>query len=368
MDMTLLKHGEFINWLVDSSVLAIVVADIKGNILLMSDSARKIFGDTDKLEVGKNIAAYLYIPGGAKSIMEKLRSDDYGGRGRLNPIRTTAIHCSGEEIPVEMTASIIYDDQGNEVGTMGIYQDLREKLLLEKQMEETRQLLEKSERLASTGRLAAGIAHAINDPLGGITMYAHLALEDISKDNPGAEKISIVIEQAGRLKKIVADLLEFSPEDHGSREDVNFNELIETVLSVIENHALFRNLHIIRKLADEIPLVHGDRGQLQQVIVNILFNSAESMDGKGQITIHTRAHRQGIEIDIEDTGKGIPTEDIPRLFDPFFSTKQSMERTGLGLSACHGIVTRHNGTMTIRSTPGKGTCFTVAFPGVNFHY
>ncbi len=364
MRMSLLEIKGFIQWLVDSSVLAIVVADMKGEIVLMSESAKKIFGNTDKLGVGKNIAEYLYIPGGARSVMKKLRSKDFGGKGRLNPMKTTAIHSSGEKVPVEMTASIIYDKESNEIATMGIYQDLREKIQIEKEMDLTRKKLEQAEKLASMGRLAAGVAHEINNPLGGITMFTHLAMEDLPEGSPAKEKLENVIEQAERCKNIVSDLLDFSRTGPRKMETININESIDKVLSLFEQHEKLKDVEIYRELDPACPVLMGDESQIQQVMINFVYNGVEAMKQGGRLTIRTRNGKEQIEIDIEDTGHGIAPDHYSKLFDPFFSTKHETEKIGLGLSVSHGIISRYNGSINISSELGKGTCFTIIFPVV----
>ncbi len=360
--MSLLTIKNFMQWLVEGSVLAIVVADMRGEIILMSDSAEKIFGDRSKIDVGKSIAEYLYTTGGARSIMKKLRSPNYGGKGKMNPIRTTAIHTSGKKIPVEMTASIIYDEAGNEIATMGIYQDLSEKIALEENMENIRQKLERSEQLASIGRLVAGVAHEMNNPLTGITMFSHLALEDIPEDNPAAEKIKIVISQVDRCKKIISDLLDFSIQGTGVMGEMDFNETINSVLNILKHYAKFKNIDINKKLAPSLYHIVGNHDQLQQMLINLMLNCAESMNFKGTITIRTQNSGPWIEINIADSGKGIAPEDIVKVFDPFFSSDIEKEKSGLGLCVSHGIITAHKGTIDIKSAPGKGTCFTILLP------
>ncbi len=362
--MSLLKARDFLQWLVEGSVLAIVVADMRGEIILMSDSAEKIFGDRSKIDVGKSIAEYLYTTGGAKKIMKMLRSPDYGGVGKLNPIRTTAIHTSGRKIPVEMSGSIIYDEDGNEIATMGIYQDLSEKLEFEEKMDTIRQKLEESEKLASIGKLVAGVAHEMNNPLTGINMFANLALDDIPNDNPAVEKINIVLSQADKCRKIISDLLDFSIKGTGAgvMGEMDFNETINSVLSILKHHAKFKNIEITKELASELYRIEGNHDQLQQMLINIMLNRAEAMNYKGTIILRTRNRDPWIEIDIIDNGKCIAPENIVKIFDPFFSTNVETEKSDLDLYVSHGIVTAHKGTIDIKSDPEQGTCFTILLP------
>ena len=360
--MSLLKVRDFLQWLVEGSVLAIVVADMRGEIILMSDSAEKIFGDRSKIDVGKSIAEYLYTTGGAKKIMKMLRSPDYGGKGKLKPIRTTAIHTSGKKIPVEMSGSIIYDEDGNEIATMGVYQDLSERLDFEEKMDTIRQKLEKSEQLASIGKLVAGVAHEMNNPLTGINMFAHLALDDIPEDNPAVEKIDIVLAQAERCRKIISDLLDFSMKGTGVIGEMDFNETIDSVLSILKHHAKFKDIDIKKDLDPDLYRIEGNHDQLQQMLINLMLNRAETMNHSGSMTLKTRNSDPWIKIDVEDNGQCIAPENIVKIFDPFFSTEGKTAKSDLGLYVSHGIVTAHKGTIEIKSEPDKGTCFTILLP------
>ncbi len=361
--MSLLKARDFLQWLVEGSVLAIVVADMRGEIILMSDSAEKIFGDRSKFGVGKNIAEYLYTPGGARKIMKMMRSPDYGGVGKLNPIRTTAIHTSGKKIPVEMSGSIIYDEDGNEIATMGIYQDLSEKLDFEEKMDKIRQKLEKSEQLASIGKLVAGVAHEMNNPLTGINMFAYLALDDIPEGNPAVEKINIVLSQAERCKKIISDLLDFSRKGTtGVIGEMDFNETISSVLAILKHHAKFKDITIKEDLDPDLYHIEGNHDQLQQMLINLMLYRAERMNYSGVITIKTRNSDPWIKIDIMDNGQCIAPENIVKIFDPFLSTEGESAKSDLGLYVSHGIATVHKGTIEIKSEPDKGTCFTILLP------
>jgi len=208
MEADLKKTKEFLEKIIESSAHAIVVADMQGAVLLMNESARKLFGYSDKVDEGKIHVRDHYTPGGAKSVMEKLQSPDYGGFGKLHPTEITVFDASGEEIPVEVTASVIYE--GNkEIATMAIFQDLRPKIEAEKRLEKTRIQLVQSDKLASIGRLAAGVAHELNNPLGGIIMYSHLAIESLSKDTASYKNLTKAVAQAHRCKRIVKGLSGF---------------------------------------------------------------------------------------------------------------------------------------------------------------
>lgn len=220
-----------------------------------------------------------------------------------------------------------------------------------------------SERLASIGMLAAGVAHEINNPLGGILALTGLTVEDMRGDDPNRENLEEVIRQTERCRDIVKGLLAFSRQSKSNIQLLDLNTVIEDTLFLVTRQALFLNITLVRNLAPELPRVLADGSQCQQVFMNILMNAVQAMDERGTITIVTRcASPKSVEVAISDTGQGIPPEQIDRIFDPFFTTKASGKGTGLGLSIAYGIVTTHHGTISVASEVGKGSTFTVRLP------
>jgi two-component system NtrC family sensor kinase len=221
-----------------------------------------------------------------------------------------------------------------------------------------------SERLASIGVLAAGVAHEINNPLGGILALTALTLEDLPAGDPRRENLEEVVRQTRRCGEIVKHLLEFSRQHRVSAAELDVNELLEKTLALLERQSIFLNVTVERRRDPTLPAVFADAAQLQQVFVNILINAVQAMDERGTITVTTAsdAGREEVVLTFRDTGCGIPPDQLDRIFDPFFTTKESGEGTGLGLSIAYGIVSRHHGTIGVESTPGEGTTFTVRLP------
>jgi two-component system NtrC family sensor kinase len=220
-----------------------------------------------------------------------------------------------------------------------------------------------SERLASLGMLAAGVAHEINNPLGGILALTALTVEETAEDDPRRENLCEVLRQTERCRDIVKSLLEFSRQSKPGTERLNVNATLADTLSLIGNQSLFFNIEVVLDCAPDLPPIMIDRTQLQQVFMNLLVNAGQAME-RGKITVKTtRAANDGhVEISISDTGHGIAPEHVAHIFDPFFTTKESGHGTGLGLSIAYGIVTKHGGTISVRSDVGKGTTFTMRFP------
>ena len=223
-----------------------------------------------------------------------------------------------------------------------------------------------SEHLASLGMLSAGVAHEINNPLGGILALTCLTLEDLPAGDDRRENLEEVVRQTERCRDIVKGLLEFSRQSETHREDIDVNDVLNRTLALIENQALFFNVKVIREWQEALPAVSGDSSELQQVFMNLIVNAVQAMHEKGVIRITTRhdVASDEVEVRVADTGSGIPADVIDRVFDPFFTTKASGEGTGLGLSIAYGIITKHEGSIGVESEPGQGTTFTVRIPAL----
>jgi two-component system NtrC family sensor kinase len=225
-----------------------------------------------------------------------------------------------------------------------------------------------AEKLASLGRMAAGIAHELNSPLTGIVTFAHLMRKRVEKENRSqdTEDLDVIIEQANRCSKIIKGLLGFARKGAHEKIQINVNALLDGTLAMVRNQAKFHNIQLKIDLPETIPAVVADPNQLQQVFLNMLTNAVDAMNDVGIISIATRRisnNSKGfIEIEFTDTGPGIPPENISKIFEPFFTTKAVGKGTGLGLPISYGIVKRLGGDITVQSEVGKGTTFTIRLP------
>lgn len=220
-----------------------------------------------------------------------------------------------------------------------------------------------SEKLASIGRLAAGVAHEINNPLGGILTFSMLALEDCDDDHPLKQSLEVIVKQTLRCRETVKGLLDFARQTSSTPSITEVNSIVDKTLLLLENQTIFQNIRTVRKFSPNLPSVLIDAGQLQQVVINIVINAADAMEENGVLTIETCRARNTSEIllKISDTGKGIPDDILPLIFEPFFTTKKVGKGTGLGLAIVHGIVTRAGGKIEVESS-AKGATFTIRLP------
>ncbi len=357
------KANDFLRNLIENSVDGIIAADMKGKIIIFNKSAERLLGYSAEEALSRVHITQLYPPGGAKEIMRRLRSPDYGGVGRLEPSQFTLVSKTGEEIPVSISAAIIYEN-GQERASFGIFTDLREKMKIENQLRETQLQLLQSEKMASLGKLAAGVAHEINNPLGGIMIFSKMLLEDLPPDDPRKEDLERICQEATRCKEIVKGLLEFARQTSFKMEPTDLNRALQQGISLLENQALFHNIRIVKELEPGLPLIMANAGQLNQVFMNIILNAAEAMQGQGTLTIRTKLGREKktVLIEFTDTGCGIKEEHLSRIFEPFFTTKEVGKGTGLGLATSYGIVEKHKGRIWVKSKEGEGSTFTIELP------
>jgi PAS domain S-box-containing protein len=358
------EANEFFMNLIESSVDGIIAADMKGNIFIFNKGAEALTGYAAEEVIGKLHITKIYPEGVAKEIMKKLRSPEYGGVGKFVPSQLNVLNKAAEEIPIQLSATLIYDGEGKEVASVGIFTDLRPRLNIEKKLQQTHLQLVSSEKMASLGKLAAGIAHEINNPLGGILIYSSLMIEDLPEEDSKRGDLARIVQEASRCKDIVKSLLEFARQTEPKMEPTDINRAITDGLFFLENQALFHNVHIVKKLDPFLPFIRGNASQLKQVLINIIVNAAEAMHGNGTLTItsYLSEDRKSVFLEFTDTGEGIAEENLTRIFDPFFTTKAIGKGTGLGLSTSYGIVESHGGKIRVRSKVGEGTTFTIELP------
>jgi PAS domain S-box-containing protein len=363
LEKELRKTKEFFENVIQSSASAIVAADRTGTILFMNRAAEDLFGYAAEDVLGTKSVEQVYPAGKAREIMRKMQDETIGGEGKLPPTKITIINASGEEIPVEITAAIIYEGD-REVATMGIYNDLRERLAVERKLKEAQAQVAHSEKMASLGQLAAGVAHEINNPLTGILLYANMVLERLKKSDPFREDLEYVVEDTMRCKNIVKNLLAYSRQTNPSKEILQMNTLVEQSLNLIREQELFMNIEVIKEMSGDTMLVHADKNQLCQAIINLVINAADAMERKGSLTFRTYRDKPArrVYLEISDTGSGIPEENVSKIFDPFFTTKGLGKGTGLGLSTAYGLVKENGGDISVRETSAEGTTFLLDLP------
>lgn len=244
--------------------------------------------------------------------------------------------------------------------TQTLEEKVRERTL---QLKEAQDQLVQSEKLTSLGKMAAGIAHEINNPLTSILINSHLIAEDLGDQADLNENLKLIIDETSRCSEIVKGLLEFSKQTAPEKKPADINRLLDDTLFLLKSHVLPSGVEIVRDLAGNLPVMAVDANKMKQVFTNIILNALEAMPHGGTLTIRSQVSEdmRSVKIEFEDTGCGMSREVIAKIFDPFFSTKEA-KGTGLGLSVSRGIVELHRGQIDVESEPGKGTTITIKLP------
>jgi len=371
LEQELLKRFEFEHNLINSSIDAIIASDRDGTIIVFNQGAENLLGYSEDEVVREMSFNDLFAPGTVEELREELLSEEYGGKNRLFLFETYVIDKTGNKIPIQLSATVMFDE-GDEIGMVGFFRDLREIMRMEQQFNDQTRLLHEH-KMISLGRLSASVVHELNNPLAGILNYIRLMLKILKRgslDQKNQEKfqrhLTLVESETSRCSEIVSNLLAFSRKSKLELSKMNINELLEKCILLSQHKLMLQNIQIKTDLNPEIPKVLGDFNQTQQCVINLIFNAIDVMPDGGTLTIISSfdPDKGMVEIKIEDTGWGISSEDLHHIFDPFYSTKTEGEGLGLGLSMVYGIIDRHKGTITVDSEVGKGTVFTISLPAV----
>ena len=362
MERELKEANGFLMKLIESSVDGIIVTTMKGNILIFNKGAENILGYKEEEVVGKLNIRSIYPPGVAKEVMEKLRSPDYGGVGKLTSFPILHRRKDGEMIEGDLSASIIYDEEGNEIVSIGIFKDLRERLRMERELQKTQQALLQSEKLAAMGRLTSQIAHELNNPIYGIMNTLELLKTEVPPESKRRRILELSLSETQRLSEMLRNMLSFSKPEEEKRRPIKINELVEGILLVMEKQMREANINVETYFDNEIPEIMASTNQMRQVMLNLIKNAKEAMPKGGTLTARTSQEDDKVFIRIQDTGIGIPEEIRDKIFEAFFTTKQKVKGVGLGLSVCYGIMKDHGGEIKVESEEEKGTTFIISLP------
>ena len=237
------------------------------------------------------------------------------------------------------------------------------------ELERVHKTLLSSEKMASIGKLAATVAHEINNPLFGILTYARLVVREVQKHDIPAkdeivEQLQTIERESKRCGDLVKNLLTFSRQAPSIREPNDLNTIVHRAVLLVKHKLEMQNVELKESLAADLPPVDCDANQVQQVALVLMVNASEAMPKGGRLEVTTLLHPETDQCAmlVKDSGSGIPPDVLPHIFDPFFTTKEDQNRTGLGLAVAHSIVEQHAGEISVRSTPGEGTEFEVALP------
>lgn len=277
-------------------------------------------------------------------------------------LRTFMKTKSGEKVPGRVNTSLVYVD-GKPIATVGIFTDLREQLKIQDNLTQARLQVVQSDKLAGLGRMAAGVAHELNSPLTGITVYTELLKEGLAPDDPRHGDLECIMEDADRCRDIVQGLLDYSRQGEVQVDEADLNQIIQEAFGLIRDNTVFLQIKVRCRLSPEPLNLLCDPKLLRQVFINLFINSVDAMEGRGVLTVTTGVDDDGRRwARVADTGSGIAPASQARIFDPFFTTKEVGSGTGLGLSVVYGVIQRHGGQIKIESSGPEGTVFMICLP------
>jgi two-component system NtrC family sensor kinase len=362
MERQLKEAHDFINKIIQSSPNAITATDMKGNILIWNRAAEETIGYKAADVIGKMNIQKIYPDEMARKVMQMLRKPEHGGVGRLNAYPMVYVRQDGAVTEGNLSAAIIYDSSGKEIATVGSFVDLKERLEMERALRRTQEQLLQSEKLAAMGRLTSQIAHELNNPLYGIMNTLELLKTEISPQSKRRKILEMALSETVRLSDLLRKMLSFSKPDQEEKQAVDLNTVLDEILLLHEKQLQENDIKIKTSFAEALPQISASKDQLRQVFLNLVANARDAMPDGGTLSVITDCDPDNVRIEITDTGVGIQEEYLKKIFDSFFTTKDSVKDVGLGLSVCYGFIKDHGGDIQVKSKVDSGTTFTITFP------
>ncbi|MBW1695851.1 MAG: response regulator [Deltaproteobacteria bacterium] len=365
----LIKTYTFQKNLIESSMDGILGCDENETIVIFNRSMEQMLGYSKQEVLNKMTLDRFFLPGEKDRLKQELAGERYGGKNRLLLFETTLVGSSDKTIPVQVSATApLNQDQGG--GLVFFFRDLREIRKLEREVSDQARILHQ-DKMMSLGKLAASMVHEINNPLSGILNYIRLMIRILSTGQLSEDRrkkfldyLKLMENETHRCSKIVSSLLTFSRKSPPSFGQVRIDELLERCVILSQHKLQLQNIQLISDTEPNIPPVIGDFNQLQQCVINLIFNAIDAMPEGGKLYLSAAydASKKQVMISVKDTGAGIPPKNLPHIFEPFFTTKQEGYGVGLGLSTVYGIMERHGGSVDVESKPGDGATFRLRIP------
>jgi PAS domain S-box-containing protein len=343
---------EFSESIIASLTEGLFVAGLDDRIVRWNPALETLYGVPRASAVGRAIHELFDEP--FVAALRQARQEGEGS-GTLYRVPVTSRHAPPSPLLVNVAIAPLRTPEGAVAGTIVILEDTTERVKLEEQ-------LQISDKMASLGLLAAGVAHEVNTPLTGISSYTQMLLEGADPGDPKARLLEKIEKQTFRAAKIVNGLLNLARPTQTDAGPIDLHDVLGDVLSLLEHQLKTGSIQLRRELASAPLVVQGIEHKLQQVFLNLFLNARDAMPKGGWLSVASRHLGDRAVVEIADTGSGIPVEHLSRIYDPFFTTKPIGKGTGLGLSITYGIVQEHNGTIACESTPGQGTRFVLTFP------
>jgi PAS domain S-box-containing protein len=356
------RQEELMRSILNSSADAIVFVDNDNHVRVWNRGAELLFGYTAEEMVGHTFRRLVPPEIDAEAELRRIQ-EEAARKGFVRDYVATRITRDGRRVTVDITRTPVLSETNEVIGSTVIIRDVTAKMEWEQRIYHT-------EKLASIGNLAAGVAHEINNPLAVMLGFTDLLLERARPGTADYEDLQAIAESGRSARKIVENLLGFARVTEGLEDTVDVPHCTRVVAGIVKNTLMTAKVELVNRVPEGLPRVCGDSREYQQVVFNLINNAVAAMRERGGIlTLSAEAEPGLVHLHVSDTGTGIPDRIKARVFDPFFTTKKVGEGTGLGLSLCYGIVTKYGGRIRFTSTsrdddPGQssGTTFTVSMP------
>jgi hypothetical protein len=355
-ELKLLK--EFNESIVESINVGLLAVDLEGRVTHLNSALEHILDIKRDGALGRRVEE-LFSEDFAHTLSQVLSQDGWRLKEIRNLYKLHTATVAGRSLVLNIAIAPLQDSQA-QTGALVVVEDVTTRIRLEEQ-------LQQREKLSSIGLLAAGVAHEVNTPLTGVSSYSQLLLGMIPDGDPKHALLQKIRNQSERATNIVNNLLNFSRTGSATEfTEVDTAEVLDDTLQLLEPQLRHHQIEIVRAYVSEAPRVFGNGGKLQQVFTNLLLNARDAIPDGGSITISTFSHdRDSVTVEIADTGIGISAENVPKIYDPFYTTKGVGRGTGLGLAVTYGIVQEHSGHITVESKPGQGTIFRITLPAAH---
>ncbi|MEW6441773.1 MAG: ATP-binding protein [bacterium] len=354
---------------VESTLDGLVTTDPKGYIRFANRAMEIMTGESRQAIIGRHISEFY--AGGIEEARDIMRILAERGHFR-NREMLLLTGDKDRQIPILTSGSLLYNDSGEIVGTLGAFKDITERKKLESKLKKAQAQLVQNMKMRALGDLVAGVAHSVNNPLMASNTILQVLMDEAGKEPAGQKRLAVLLECNRRIESIVKHLKEFSRQSPGQFAPVDVNRTVEDALIITGQQLLNRNIRIEKSLAQGLPAVRGDGNQLEEVIMELLANARDAMEGMEKAKalrlstrLDTEDGKRRVVIEVRDNGKGIPVEIRDKIFEPFFTTKDMGKGTGLGLSICYGIIEDHGGSMEVESVPGERTVLRVTLPAMD---
>ncbi len=345
---------EFNENIIESINVGVMVINLHGRITNWNGALEEIYGLKREQAIDRRITE-VFDAEMLRALRALMEREEWQKGEPSNIYKFRATSFDGRDLTLNVSLAALQSKTEEIEGTLVAIEDMTERMILEEQ-------LQQSDKLSSIGLLAAGVAHEVNTPLTGISSYSQMLMQQTPEADPRHQLLEKIHRQTSRASSIVNNLLNFSRVSDSRFAPVDLNRVIDDTIQLLESQLRNTQIEVVRSLADNLPPALGNAPKLQQVFMNLILNARDAMPDGGCLEISTEADDASVIIRFRDSGIGIDPEHLPKIYDPFFTTKDIGKGTGLGLAVSYGIIRDHGGHMNVESRPGEGTLFLITLP------